>query len=443
MSGGLNLGAATATNTNLGAIYNPKANQWLPVRPPPGWTTIGDAQSVVLPSGQWMIADSQSKKQALFNANNLTWTPTGSQFAAGTNDESGWTLLPDGSVFTVLNNGGVGAQKAQRWIMGTSTLCPPATSGTFVGTWCSAGTVGQQLFDSTGSEMGPQVLLPNGTVLAIGATGNVSIYTPPPVTNPPSVQTGSWANTTILPSICGTNTPTPNTQCAANDAPGVLLPSGNVLLLAGPVGTGGGNAEFPNGSQFFEFDRFAGANPITWNQVTGLPAALATRLTNIPSFVGSLMVLPNGQVMFTDESSTMWFYTPSSTALPNPAWQPVITSFPPTIARNQTYNLTGRLFNGMSQANYYGDDFQNATNYPIVQLTMDAAPNHVYYGRTHDHSSMGVAQMTLPVATKFELWDCTPQHQIGGSACVSETGPATLRVIANGIASAPVHITIQ
>jgi hypothetical protein len=97
--------------TNKGAIYNPKTNLWLPVRPPPGWNNIGDAQGVVLPTGQWMIANSQSKQQALFNANNLTWTATGVNFqppattgTTGTNDEAGWTLLPDGSVFTVDND---------------------------------------------------------------------------------------------------------------------------------------------------------------------------------------------------------------------------------------------------------------------------------------------------------------------------------------------------
>jgi hypothetical protein len=224
--------------TNKGAIYLPATNQWLPVRPPTGWTTIGDAQTVILQSGQLMLANCCSTQQALFNPNNLTWTPTGSQFAAGTNNESGWTLLPDGSVMAVLNNAGVGTQSAQRWIMGTSTLCPPPpkTTGTFVGTWCSAGTVGQELFD-TQQEMGPQVLLNNGTVLAIGATGNVSVYTPPPVTSPASTQPGSWANTTKLPVSCGSTNPGPaNLQCASTASSATVLPSGNVLLASCPVG---------------------------------------------------------------------------------------------------------------------------------------------------------------------------------------------------------------
>jgi hypothetical protein len=164
-----------------------------------------------------------------------------------------------------------------------------------------------------------------------------------------------------------------------------------------------------------------------------------------------MLVLPTGQVLFTDESNAVWIYTPNGT--PNPAWQPTITAFPAVITRNTTYNIFGTLFNGMSQTNYYGDDAQNASNYPIIQVTMNAAPNHVYYGRTHNHSSMGVAQTTLPVSTQFELWSCP--HNVGnpndpsnlprdlGAACVAETGPATLRVIANGIPSAPANVTIN
>jgi hypothetical protein len=156
-------------------------------------------------------------------------------------------------------------------------------------------------------------------------------------------------------------------------------------------------------------------------------------------------MLPNGQVLFTDGINVnsgqprngVWTYTPNGT--PNPAWQPTITSFPPVITRNTTYSIFGTLFNGMSQTNYYGDDLQNASNYPIVQVTITGS-GHVYYGRTHDHSAMGVALTTLPVSTKFELWTC-PQTK--GSACVPETGAATLRVIANGIPSDPVNVTIN
>src|SRR5882757_7730680 len=37
--------------TNLGAIYNPLTNTWTMVNPPTGWSTIGDAQGIVLANG--------------------------------------------------------------------------------------------------------------------------------------------------------------------------------------------------------------------------------------------------------------------------------------------------------------------------------------------------------------------------------------------------------
>jgi hypothetical protein len=44
-------GSCNAVWTNQGAIYDPLKNTWTPVQPPKGWTTIGDAQSVILPNG--------------------------------------------------------------------------------------------------------------------------------------------------------------------------------------------------------------------------------------------------------------------------------------------------------------------------------------------------------------------------------------------------------
>jgi hypothetical protein len=423
-------------DTSRGAIYNPQSNQWLPVRPPQApapWPKIGDSQTAVLPSGQWLLANGQTTQMALFNANNLTWTPTGFNVRTCTNNEAGWTLLPDGSIFSVDNNvaGGCPATpNGERWV--------PSSGITPIGTWHIAdnGTGTQQLFDAC-QEMGPQVLLPNKTVLAIGATGKVSIYTPPPISNPASIQPGSWANTTTLPATCGTGN---NAQCAANDAPASLLPNGNVLLFAGPAGPAtcpSGTNDFPNGSHFYEFNS---AN--NWNQATE-PAALKAQVKNDPSYVGQLLQLPNGHVLFTDGigngAAQVWDYTPDTTILPNPAWVPTITSFPATINRGATYAVAGTMFNGVSQANFYGDDSQNATNFPIVQVTITTS-GHVYYGHTHNHSAMGVNLVGVPVTTKFELLPC-PQPL--GASCVPENGAATLVVIANGIKSAPVSVTIN
>jgi hypothetical protein len=41
---------------------------------PAGWTTIGDAQSVVLENGTFKLANCCTKEQAILDATTLTWT---------------------------------------------------------------------------------------------------------------------------------------------------------------------------------------------------------------------------------------------------------------------------------------------------------------------------------------------------------------------------------
>ena len=78
----------------------------------------------------------------------------------------------------------------------------------------------------------------------------------------------------------------------------------------------------------------------------------------------------------------------------------------------------------------YGDDAQMATNYPLIRITNNAS-HHVFYARTHDHSSMGVATGKKEVSTHFDV----PSDM--------ETGTSKLVVVANGIASKPVAVTVQ
>ncbi len=83
----------------------------------------------------------------------------------------------------------------------------------------------------------------------------------------------------------------------------------------------------------------------------------------------------------------------------------------------------------MSQASMFGDEGQNATNYPLVRIT-NLKTKHVFYSRTHDHSSMAVASNAVS-STHFDV----PANQ--------ETGRSKLEVVANGIASAPVVVNVE
>src|SRR5271166_3293170 len=154
--------------TTSGAIYDPKKNKWTAVAPPAGWSTIGDAQSVVLPNGTYMQANCCTKQSALLDASNLTWTITG-RGKFDVNDEEGWNLLPDGTVLTVdayvfkYRPNGINYEiynpKNGSWRSGPE-------SGTLVQLWDSYPNA-QQASD----EVGPAVLRPDGTVFATGANG--------------------------------------------------------------------------------------------------------------------------------------------------------------------------------------------------------------------------------------------------------------------------------
>ena len=100
------------------------------------------------------------------------------------------------------------------------------------------------------------------------------------------------------------------------------------------------------------------------------------------------------------------------------------------MVRGSTYKITGTQFNGLSQAAAFGDEYQTATNYPLVRITNNGT-GHVFYAKTHDHSTMGVATGTKPVFTNFDV------------PAGMETGASTLVVVTNGIPSLPVSITVN
>jgi len=84
----------------------------------------------------------------------------------------------------------------------------------------------------------------------------------------------------------------------------------------------------------------------------------------------------------------------------------------------------------LSQANAFGDEYQTATNYPLVRITNNST-GHVFYAKTHDHSSMGVATGSKIISTNFDV------------PAGMETGASSLVVVANGIPSQAVSITVN
>jgi hypothetical protein len=381
--------------TNLGAIYDPRTNTWTPVNPPAGWSTIGDAQGVVLFDGTFMQANCCTTQAALLDLKALTWTPTG-RGKYDPNDEEGWNLLPNGNVLAV--DAYVPISPFPYEPTGTnSELYNPRT-----GAWTSAGSTIVQLWDSAAAcggeavasfELGPGVLRPDGTVFYAGANSCGA------------------AHTAIYNSYTGTWTPGPNFPGSLDmaDGPASIEPNGKVLMMASPL-------IYQTPSTFLEWD---GRN---LTEVAPAPNA-----ANDSSYYGNFLVLPTGQILLTDFSYVS-VYNPAGTY--NEAWAPQVLFAPDHVSPGGSYVVEGFLFNGVSQGAYYGDDVQAATNYPLVRIK-NKATGHVFYSRTHDHSSMGVGFFVGPVSTHFDV----PATQ--------ERGPSELVVVANGIPSSPIELNVD
>jgi hypothetical protein len=261
------------------------------------------------------------------------------------------------------------------------------------GRWTMAGTLSVNL--TAGDEIGPQILRQNGQVFVMGAGGRTALYNP---------STHTWAAGPNFPVIGGR-------QLDVADGPAALLVNGDVIVAASP-----GTYEQP--SYFLDFS----ANGQSITLLPGPPNA-----PNNSSYNYRLLLLPTGQVLETDFSSDVEIYTPKAAA--NTAAAPVITSVPTALTHGATYSAYGLRFSGVSQSNAYGDDAQAATNYPLVAIINDASA-HVFFARTHAFSSMAVASPAV-VRTAFDV------------PATIERGPSKLIVIANGIQSKPVAVTLK
>jgi hypothetical protein len=369
---------AQFTLTNQSAIYDPKKDKWTMVAPPKGWYDIGDSPSLVLPNGKFLVGRKTTKQVAELDPATLKWTTLGSAGKSDFNAEEGWTLMPDGTVLTYdvkhNPNSEIYSPSLQKWVSAGSTVAnlqgPPQEGCIHYGhnhIYCPPG------------EVGPGILRPDGTVFATGAfhlgatAGHTAIYNP-------SQSGDKW---TAGPDF-------PNGD-SAGDSFAALLTNGRVLVLG-------------NSGTMYEFNG-------------------STLKPTTPGF-GSLLVMPTGEVLVAGSAA----YT--STGTYQSSWAPKIKTFPATVKRGSTYKISGMQFNGLSQAVAFGDEFESATNYPVIRIT-NKSTGHVFYARTHDHSSMGVATGSAIVSTNFDV------------PAGMDTGASSLVVVANGIPSKAVSITVD
>ncbi len=198
----------------------------------------------------------------------------------------------------------------------------------------------------------------------------------------------------------------------------VVLPNGHVLITSGPVDPGG---------SFF-------SGPVTiceFNPDTNTLSTPSPQPSSAPGHTWqcAFLLLANGHVLMSGEQNTINEYVPDAAELtPKAAWRPTLSAAPTALIAGHAYQIAGTQLNGLTQANGYGDDRQDATNYPLARLTN--AGGDVRYLRTHTFSTMGIATGSTTVTAVMEVPSNIP------------SGSWNLEVVANGIASSPLPVGV-
>jgi len=427
-----NTGTFYTNDTNIGEIFTPPTSaggkgSWLPITTFPQGN-FGDGSLELMSDGSVLAQYFGNGNSDPFDGYSYRYYPSldplitpglspdsrpwfpDAQLPGGLdNSETTWAKLPDGSIlsYNIDGNGDASPQTATRLVFGAT----PAQDQ-----WVPASNVNMPLGETGGEgvvqEIGPELLLPDGRMFQVGANGNTALYSPPSLAGN---GTGTWQAGPVIPYGEG-----------ATDAPGAIMPNGDVLFAVSPyminqVGDGFGSS--------ITLDEY---NPTT-NTISIVPpndlfggtiADLQAKLAAHQCYNTRMMDLPNGQVLFNDSEGTMYVYSPNAspngTATPLNSWRPVITNI--TAGSNGSLQITGTQLNGISEGSSFGDDVQNATNYPIVRI-QNQNTSVVSYATSFGWSTAGVATGNTPETANFYL----PSRDGAGADIVT--------VIANGIAS--------
>ena len=368
-------GGEYGTGSRTGEIYNPLTNAWTQL-PAQNFGNFLDCGSELLPDGRVLIAPvspNPGGSTTIFDPSTNSWLQGPRLYRGGSADEQSWVKLPDGSILSVDGPG-----TSERYIPSLNQ-------------WVNDGAMPVTLWDSIG-EIGAGVLLADGRAFFLGASGHTALYTPSGTSSP-----GVWAAGPDIPN--GKGQP---------DAPAAVLPDGTVLCAVGVPGSYNGP------TSIYLYDPTANS----FSLVPGSPALGAG------PYVDRMLDLPDGTVLFSSGGGQVYDYAPNTTPLPSA--QPVITSAQANA--DGTYQLTGTLFNGVTEGAAYGDDAQMSSNYPIVRFTDSTGA--VRFARSFNWSSTGVQTGSTLVSTQYVL-------PLGIAA-----GVYSVSVVTNGVSSAAISLTV-
>ncbi len=427
---------------------------------------LGDDPSTLLSGGKILVGDLVSGNTYIYNVPSNSWSPSGTKAYPDSSDEEGWTRTSEGTIvnYDLFQSVATNGSYAEKYNPKTGTWRSISPSD---GT--AEGTIPQLSSVNLGYELGPSLRLQDGRVFEIGATQHTALYNP------------VWNTWEAGPDISGTLNGIAS-PFGADDAPGAILPNGHVIFAAdagasqvtssgnttagSPVITGipstaifqlfwsvsgpgipGGayiasvdsasqvtisspatattsgdtvtwGGTFSNPTELFEFD------PLR-NSIHQITSALPD--ANLPfegSYPTRMLILPTGQLLFSDSSSQLWVYT--SEDVPDPFLRPFVTHV--NYLGGGKFRLSGLQLDGQSSGAAYGDDDQMDSNYPIIRM-VDSHGN-VLYARTSNWSKIAVGE------DGSETVDFTPNPEV-------TPGNYWLIVSGAGISSFPFPIEIK
>jgi FKBP-type peptidyl-prolyl cis-trans isomerase 2 len=349
-------GASQGGFTGSAEIYDVATNKWHGIAPSP-FGQFGDDPVEVLPNGKVLEGYFGGPQTQIYDPVTNTYSPGATKLHGDQTDEECWVKLPNGDIlsYSIFASISTGNSQAQYY--------DPTNN-----TWTDTGPVPVQLSSpALGYELGAGMLLPNGLVFQLGANQNTALY---------DYQSNSWSLGPTIPNGFG-----------ADDAPAAVLPDGHVIFTAdaGPI-----SGTFSPPTEVCDYD------PNT-NTISVLTPPDQGVLSGSPSFFDRMLMLPNGQLLFSDSTNQVYVY--SDGVAPPTADLPTITGI--ALKGGSTYTVVGTQLNGPSEGAAYGDDVEMMSNYPLVTLTDQNGL--VTYGMTSNWSSEGVATGITPVSVDVTL----------------------------------------
>jgi hypothetical protein len=389
---------------------------------------LGDDPSILLSSKKILVGNLEDPITFIYDAALNAWSPSGTKVYPDASDEEGWTRTSEGTIvnYDLFQSIATNGSYAEKYNPSTGMWAGISPSD---GT--AKGTIPQLSSTTLGYELGASLRLQDGRVLEIGTTQHNALYNP---------ATNTWA---AGPDTTGTLNGIPS-PFGSDDGPAAILPNGHVIFAAdaGASGfTSSGNiaagsavitgipstailqvywpvsgAGIPGGAYILSVDsphRVTISSPatattsgdaISWGGTYSNPAELFEfdpwtstiiqvtsalpdgNLASEGSYPTRMLILPTGQLLFSDSSSQLWVYTSSGTT--SPLLRPLITNI--SYLGNGKFTLSGFQLDGQSAGAAYGDDDQMDSNYPIIRMVN--CIGNVLYARTSNWSKIAVGE---------------------------------------------------